>query len=442
MKTALIPRAHLDALRTIGDPAFRDLETEPLGDLRAYFECVGTQGIVETYVNDNGAWATRAKTQVVTDAQEWVDRVDHDFDQSAAIVHDACELFATFGDEISAALLLGALPETYATAWGAPILVVHGDLVWQLPRRIRQTAQFLATVMSNEKNISPPDPFAVEGDSSFIRSCGALRLFHGRLRRLLALHGPVDQQRTDDVAINQEDLLGTLLSFTVTTFRVLEAFGIRWTDDQKDTYLAYWDLIGATLGVGTDRAGAANTSPEGPRQPAPRPPNGWTSFRPPTVAAATEMLAQLHDRQWIAVQRCLDAPHPFPWSDLTAGRTLIDALLCSLADAMPAPKRAWPGIVVRELAPIEVRSRLGIERLGTRGYAVNELATRLSAARRSREFGLRLMANDVTRHAMYAFLRADGPPFTVPGLDLTELTPTQSTALARSYGLTYEERAR
>ena len=45
---------------------------------------------------------------------------------------------------------------------------------------------------------------------------------------------------------------------------------------------------------------------------------------------------------------------------------------------------------------------------------------------RLRSSALRLMANDVTRHAMQDFLRVDGAsPFEIPGLDLSQLTPTR-----------------
>ena len=64
------------------------------------------------------------------------------------MIRQARDLFVRYGDEISAALLLSALPESYAAEWGAPVLIAHGDLVWQLPRRIRQTALFLLAVLT------------------------------------------------------------------------------------------------------------------------------------------------------------------------------------------------------------------------------------------------------------------------------------------------------
>jgi hypothetical protein len=46
--------------------------------------------------------------------------------------------------------------------------------------------------------------------------------------------------------------------------------------------------------------------------------------------------------------------------------------------------------------------------------------------KRIRSSALRLMANDVTRHAMQQFIEADGAPsFEIPGLDLSQLTPVR-----------------
>ena len=87
-----------------------------------------------------------------------------------------------------------------------------------------------------------------------------------------------------------------------------------------------------------------------------------------------------------------------------------------------APKRTWPAVVMRELAPVVVRSRLGLNGNGLNSYASQWIAKRAPYASVARSATLRMMANDITRHAMQSFLRADGPPFVVPGLDLRELT--------------------
>ena len=56
------------------------------------------------------------------------------------------------------------------------------------------------------------------------------------------------------VVLNQEDLLGTLLTFTITVFEVLETFGQSWTADEQDAYLHLWDLVGAHLSIGAPAA--------------------------------------------------------------------------------------------------------------------------------------------------------------------------------------------
>ena len=98
----------------------------------------------------------------------------------------ARDLFVRYGDEISAALLLSALPESYAAEWGAPVLIAHGDLVWQLPRRIRQTALFLLGVLTDtgpSVRVRDPSRAVGRGDRVHVlRSRGAR---------------PVDQHRVD-----------------------------------------------------------------------------------------------------------------------------------------------------------------------------------------------------------------------------------------------------
>ncbi len=54
------------------------------------------------------------------------------------------------------------------------------------------------------------------------------------------------------VPINQEDLLGTLGTFTVTTFEVMEKLGVPWNDEAELAYLMLWDRVGELLGIGTE----------------------------------------------------------------------------------------------------------------------------------------------------------------------------------------------
>ena len=191
----------------------------------------------------------------------------------------ARDLFVRYGDEISAALLLCALPESYAAEWGAPVLIAHGDLVWQLPRRIRQTALFLLAVLTdNDMRVAlPGTPTGQPGsgarvlrceepaqvintESTLFQQCVWLRLFHAGIREDLggdaaAQPGNTLRNAPPSVPLNQEDLLATLLSFSVTALRVLEALGIAVDDADREAYVFLWNLVGACLGVGSPAVG-------------------------------------------------------------------------------------------------------------------------------------------------------------------------------------------
>ena len=250
-----------------------------------------------------------------------------------------------YGDEISAASLLRALPESYAAEWGAPVLIAHGDLVWQLPRRIRQTALFLLAVLTETDACvtqpgsgAPPAapglrsanlPPVINTASTLFQQCVWLRLFHAGIRRDLggdATAAPGNARRNigPSVPLNQEDLLATLLTFSVTTFRVLKAFGITLKDADREAYVFLWNLVGACLGVGTPAAGTALAflaDWNGDHAVAVRVPTGW--LLPATVPSAERLLDQLQDRQWIAVQSTINAGRPFPWTDLVPAWTLV-----------------------------------------------------------------------------------------------------------------------
>jgi hypothetical protein len=405
------PDATLGALRRIGDPK---LDKTGIRDVKGYFSDVATRGL------DVALGKSGVEKKVIADAKK-------DFNEAIAVLNSygieatvaisrARGLFTKYGDEISAALLLAGLPNSYATAWGARVLVAHGDLVWALPRRVRQTAMFLMTVLTmDETVVTVEDP---AGTSTIIRTAAGLRLFHHILRTQLQLDARVrDELGTENrTPINQEDLLGTLLTFTVTTFGVLDQFGVEWSYDEREAYLLFWDLVGAALGIGTKtvRKKLRKRTTTDPPDP----------LRPQTVDDAAQLLDQLHARQWLPDQDTINNGRPFPWSGLVPGRMLADALLGALTDAMPAPKQTWPAVVMRELAPTIVRSRLGLDRSGISTYATRWFADRSRYMKVARAATLRMMANDITSHAMQSFLRAEGPPFEIPGLDLRELTTT------------------
>src|SRR4029079_12451317 len=165
----------------------------------------------------------------------------------------AQRLYRDYTAEISGALLLAALPQSYATEYGAGVLGAHGQLTNNLTQRIGRTAQFLVTVLQQGDN-TPDDQTRLWDwrcsnsatdvtDLPWAR-CVQLRLFHQNVRTTLAsspddavkaLLG--DENKAPKKPLNQEDLLGMLLMFSFVVFEVLDRFGLCWTADEQDAFL-------------------------------------------------------------------------------------------------------------------------------------------------------------------------------------------------------------
>jgi hypothetical protein len=335
----------------------------------------------------------------------------------------AQRLFAEYANEISGALLLAALPQAYAAGSGAAVLFASGGLGRDLRRRIRGTAQFLMVVTQPAPDARAAeqmwDPSVADAPDATTRvpppwrMCAALRLYHHAIRRTVR----TEVRPEADRPLNQEDLLGTLLTFTVTVFEVLERFGLAWTADEQDAYLHLWDVVGACIGIG---------SPEVMRNVHDvtgwRPPNGWQGLRPSDLDHTRYALEQIRERQWKS--RVPGTIRESDWRGGRPGRLLVRALLDELTLAMPDRLCSWPVAVVRHLAPPPVRDRLS---LGAPGVVMGVLETlprrRATVGRFTAEeianpvdaTVTRMMANEVTRRAMVHFIQ--GGRFLIPGLE-------------------------
>ena len=365
-------------------------------------------------------------------------------------------LFHQYGTEIGSALLLAALPQAYATSWGARVLAATGHLQndqrGDLTRRIRATAQFVTFVLG-------PSGFVAEGDLSngaienawdpwsphkgqAFRSVMGLRLLHQVIRTILtnpppktaaAVEAALGPKNTAPCQpLNQEDLLATELLFCITVFEVLEQFGLSWSTEDQMAYLTTWSLIGRLLGI----------DPPGPPD--------WLDRD--SVQGARQLLELLRIRQWKAVPPFVaemaipydpGVPLDDVWNSLRPGRRLTKALLDELASGMGSHFRAWPLATMRELAPQVVRDRLGLGASGLCMSLLDNLPNRkatigwfttIRMPNTVRAATIRYMANTVTRDAVISYLRSTTPPpFVLPGLEewtasLPGVGPSSATA--------------
>ena len=146
--------------------------------------------------------------------------------------------------EICTALFAASLPSAYAGWPGVGVLARVSQLAERraVARRIGQTGQMLL-------DITQPGALA-RGGVGYQRIV-QVRLLHAAVRAvLLGKDAPGGSwPAANGVPVNQEDLLATLMTFTVIVFRALKRMGIDVTPEDQGSYLHLWAVAGDLLGI-------------------------------------------------------------------------------------------------------------------------------------------------------------------------------------------------
>jgi len=169
---------------------------------------------------------------------DWVDM---------ALLHEGEQVFSAVGPEIVMLLFCKSLPLAYACGHGAEVLLKTGRLVNPqhsankfngLNRRIMETAQFIMNVMA---------PAAMSGQGKGIVTAQKVRLIHACIRYFIRQ----SDWNTDELGapINQEDLAGTLMSFSSTVIDGLQQLNMPLSDRQAEAYFHLWRVVGFIMGV-------------------------------------------------------------------------------------------------------------------------------------------------------------------------------------------------
>ncbi|KAF9990304.1 hypothetical protein BGZ75_002618 [Mortierella antarctica] len=114
--------------------------------------------------------------------------------------------------------------------------------------RVLETSQFVLDVVHSLDNLQP-------GSGTAWKSIIQVRFLHAGVRsRLLKIsraHSRYYNLEEHGVPINQEDLLGTLFSFSNTMWRVMETrMDVHMTTQEREDYLHLWRYVGYMMGVG------------------------------------------------------------------------------------------------------------------------------------------------------------------------------------------------
>jgi hypothetical protein len=232
--------------------------------------------------------------------------------------------FARWPLPIATTLFCAALPKAYAAPHGAAVMTATSRLAERkhVARRLAETGRMVFDVMDPTTKVRVPpssaglDPLplapALRPGSQGYLTARTVRLLHGLVRQTL-LTRPVGAQllRSGGMPISQEELLGTLLTFTIVVLDGLDRLGIPYSHAEAAAYMHTWSVVGALLGIDEE-------------------------LLPLTVEQGRELGTSI-------VRRNLR-----PNDD---GRELVEELLDEMRMAMPTGFRALPTALVHRLVP-------------------------------------------------------------------------------------------
>jgi hypothetical protein len=111
------------------------------------------------------------------------------------------------------------------------------DLTW---RRLLETMQMVVSCVDINDNTMKP------GNSGW-KSVIKVRLLHARVRNNVKINNKFDVEE-NGIPINQEDMMGTLLSFSINIIETIEKVSGKLSLDEKNAYIHLWRYIGYIIG--------------------------------------------------------------------------------------------------------------------------------------------------------------------------------------------------
>jgi hypothetical protein len=139
----------------------------------------------------------------------------------------------------AAALLCYSLPLGYLSPGGTKPLVMNGGLINNVVPRLRETARFLVETC-RPGGLRPGAP----GFQRTLR----VRLMHARVRQRLWHSGRWDEARWG-APINQADMLGTNLMFSIAMIDALRTLGFSPSEREVAATMMLWRWSGQLVGV-------------------------------------------------------------------------------------------------------------------------------------------------------------------------------------------------
>jgi hypothetical protein len=157
---------------------------------------------------------------------------------SQAQMQTGAAFFARYATLIMNMLGLLSLPYCYAAADGARVLYYSERLRNDVGKRLQETGEFVWEVMS-------PNAFTPEGQG--FATIVKVRMMHA-MARYYTLQSR-QWQAPWGQPVNQEDMAGTNLSFSLLVIRGLRKLDIAVSYADQQAFMHLWNVIGCLLGV-------------------------------------------------------------------------------------------------------------------------------------------------------------------------------------------------
>src|SRR5260370_23910357 len=225
--------AMLDAMRLVGDPP-ADAAIE------AIFAS-GQENAAQAFMTHRMTNAAPAPSSLPSALRVFHEETLAEPLLDRSRIEAAQSLFVDHGPEILITLGCYALPDAYAARKGVKVLHQTAYLANRPNRRLFRTMQMVVDVMA-------PGGLGPRGRG--IRTVQKVRLMHAAVRRQLRHETTTKWDHLSfGVPINQEDLAGTLLTFSFLAIDGLRKLGANISSEAADAYFDAWCGVGKILGV-------------------------------------------------------------------------------------------------------------------------------------------------------------------------------------------------
>ena len=225
----------LESMRYTGDPAADDVIAGLFGDGNISAVNALMRTLVENEYPPPEALpvAVRDYLRDTGELPPWAD---------SKTIEKGERVFWRFGPRLILVLHCYALPYCYVARKGVQVLALTGRLTGNPARRIIETAQMLVDVLQPGGLTTP--------DGRGRRTIQKVRLMHAAVRRLAQMSP--EWKHEFGVPVNQEDLAGTLMSFSFVSLDGLRKSGITVSPEDQEAYIHSWRVAGHLLGLRED----------------------------------------------------------------------------------------------------------------------------------------------------------------------------------------------